>query len=440
MQLSAAARANRGAPVPAPIAEWSSSDPRVAAISPTGVVRGVTPGRATISARTAGGPAGSLSLEVLAALVAKVSVGSHKEALAVGESVALTAVVQDSEGRALADRTIAWTSGNPRVAAITPAGRVTALAAGTATITATADGVPGTVDVTVRAAGAGTRRSWPRREWLALGAAVSLGLVVWLVWPRSRVDRPPRRLVVRVSPAQLTLTVGDSAGIRAEVLGGTRDSARVGWTSSDTGVAAVSALGVVRGRRPGGASVTAHAGSAHADTRVTVIPPRPAAVALVVVAPRQLRLGLNRRARLRATARDSTGAVLVGRAAEWSSSDPAVAHLSPGGVVTAMAPGSATVTAMVDEVPSEPVTVTVGQPSPAAVRPGTVRMIVSPWAWVAIDGEARGQRVSGTDTLSALVRHRLRFARDGFTTVDTTLTLRPGEERSLHIRLQPRQP
>jgi len=65
-------------------------------------------------------------------------------------------------------------------------------------------------------------------------------------------------------------------------------------------------------------------------------------------------------------------------------------------------------------------------------------MIVSPWAYVSIDGSGRGSRLSGTDTLTSGVPHRLRFERDGFVTVDTVVTLPPGKEFLLKVQMIPR--
>jgi hypothetical protein len=67
-------------------------------------------------------------------------------------------------------------------------------------------------------------------------------------------------------------------------------------------------------------------------------------------------------------------------------------------------------------------------------------MLVSPWAYVRIDGRAKGQRVRGEDTLSAGVQHRLRFERSGYTTIDTALTLQAGEIRLLRIQMTARKP
>jgi hypothetical protein len=56
--------------------------------------------------------------------------------LPVRATFTLTATVRDADGRTLTDRTIGWISGAPAIASVSSTGMVTALAAGTATITA----------------------------------------------------------------------------------------------------------------------------------------------------------------------------------------------------------------------------------------------------------------------------------------------------------------
>jgi hypothetical protein len=74
------------------------------------------------------------------------------------------------------------------------------------------------------------------------------------------------------------------------------------------------------------------------------------------------------------------------------------------------------------------------------VAPGIVQMLVTPWAIVSIDGRTGVPRARGVDTLSARVRHRLRFERPGFVTIDTTVTLQSGEQRVVEIQMIPRKP
>jgi hypothetical protein len=56
--------------------------------------------------------------------------------LPIGATFLLAATVRDADGRPLTDRTIGWISAAPEIATVSSTGRVTALAPGTATITA----------------------------------------------------------------------------------------------------------------------------------------------------------------------------------------------------------------------------------------------------------------------------------------------------------------
>ena len=82
------------------------------------------------------------------------------------------------------------------------------------------------------------------------------------------------------------------------------------------------------------------ADSASVTVTTTMVP-----VNQVAVTPGSVSLAVGDTARLRATLTDATGAVLVGRAIEWSSSDAGIVQVLATGQVRAMAAGSATITA-----------------------------------------------------------------------------------------------
>ena len=70
--------------------------------------------------------------------------------LAVGDTATLSATLTDSTGSALFGRAVEWSSSDPTVATVLATGFVRAIAAGTATITATSEGHSGTAVVTVK--------------------------------------------------------------------------------------------------------------------------------------------------------------------------------------------------------------------------------------------------------------------------------------------------
>ncbi len=83
--------------------------------------------------------------------VAAVTVTAADSSIEVGQTVQLTAVASDAEGNPLTDRTVDWSSADEAVATVSEEGLVTAVAEGSATITATVEDVPGTLVIAVRA-------------------------------------------------------------------------------------------------------------------------------------------------------------------------------------------------------------------------------------------------------------------------------------------------
>lgn len=148
-QLTATVRDTRGQTVAAPALTWTSSNAAVATVSSTGLVTAVADGAATIAAASSDGPSGSAAITVRTR-VASVTVAPATAELVVGGATAqLTAAVRAADGRTLTDRPVTWSSGNATVATVSATGVVTAVAAGSATITATADAVSGSAAVTV---------------------------------------------------------------------------------------------------------------------------------------------------------------------------------------------------------------------------------------------------------------------------------------------------
>ncbi len=95
-------------------------------------------------------------------------------------------------------------------------------------------------------------------------------------------------------------------------------------------------------------TVTAVVGGVEVAQQATVVVESPPAVAEVTVTPAELALLVGGSAGLTAAAVDAEGRPVPGAAVTWSSSDPDVASVDAGGAVTALAPGSATVTAVSD--------------------------------------------------------------------------------------------
>jgi trimeric autotransporter adhesin len=133
---------------------WSSSAPGVATVSDNagsiGIVSAVGPGSTNISA-TLGTDTGQAPLTVSSATLSSITLTPSSTGMAVGSALELNAVGTFSDGsKQPLDAVAIWTSSAPGVATVSD-GTVTAVATGTATITAQLGSVSQTAAITVEA-------------------------------------------------------------------------------------------------------------------------------------------------------------------------------------------------------------------------------------------------------------------------------------------------
>src|SRR5881409_1257220 len=95
----------------------------------------------------------------------------------------------------------------------------------------------------------------------------------------------------------------------------------------------------------------------------------PAPVASVVVTPASVSQTIGGTQQFAATLKDASGNVLTGRSVTWTSSAPAVATVSAGGLETAIAAGSATITATSEGITGA---ASVTMTAPVITKPGAV--------------------------------------------------------------------
>ena len=128
---------------------WSIAPAAVGTISPTGQVTAAESGTATVTA-TAGSASGNTSLNVEEAVV-QVVLSAADSSLIVGQTGTLTAAALDNEGEDVSGRAVTWASTDPAVLTVDASGGISAVAEGSAQVTATVDGVEGslTIDVVV---------------------------------------------------------------------------------------------------------------------------------------------------------------------------------------------------------------------------------------------------------------------------------------------------
>jgi hypothetical protein len=147
-QLTAETRAADGSLLTGRIVSWLSADPLIAMVTTTGLVQGVSAGSTSVTAASEGRTA-TVPVTVRLTPAANIVVTPNPASVAAGASVQLTATARDGAGNVIAGKTFDWSSSNPGVAGVDPSGRVTGLAAGSATVTAAADNTSGSAVVNV---------------------------------------------------------------------------------------------------------------------------------------------------------------------------------------------------------------------------------------------------------------------------------------------------
>lgn len=139
-QLVATVRNAAGQELSGASVTWSSDAPSVATVDGTGKVSGVGVGTAHVKAMS-GDASGAATLTVFPAPIAKLELmPAPPSRLSRGATAQLTVKASDASGNVLTGRTITWTSDAKGVATVSPDGLVTAVDAGTARITASAEG------------------------------------------------------------------------------------------------------------------------------------------------------------------------------------------------------------------------------------------------------------------------------------------------------------
>ena len=287
---------------------WTSSNTSVATVE-DGVVTPVAEGTATIIARAGEQTAEcevTVKPEGTIVAVTKVELNKTTLELHVEDTETLTATVTPTTAT---NKAVTWSSSDTGVATVEN-GKVTAVAEGTATITAKAGDQTAECEVTVVAKG------------------------VTIVHVTS----------VTLNKTTLSLTVGGEETLMATVKPDDATNKTVTWTSSNTGVTTVDSNGKVTAVAAGEATITAKAGNQTAKCEVTVTAAEEATVPVESITLNETELTLNEGGVFQLTATvspsDATDAEV-----EWEIDDDTIATLSDTGKVTAKKGGTATITA-----------------------------------------------------------------------------------------------
>jgi uncharacterized protein YjdB len=360
-----------GRVLPGRIPSWSSSALAIASVDAAGLIRGVAPGTAVVTARLDALVASGMVTVLPAAPVARVDVTPASATVTEGRTITLTASPRDAAGRALNGRTVTWTTGNGGVASVAATGVVTGVTPGATVITATVDG----------------------RQGSALLAVTPVPVAS-----------------VSISPAAPTVRVGQSVSLTASARdsGGAPITGRsVVWTSTAPSIVTVSATGVLTGVAEGAASIRAEVEGVVGVVSVQVTTP---SVSRVEITPSSPLVSVGGTVQLQATAYDSDGSTIVGRTINWGTSNSTIATVSATGVVTGVAAGTTSISATIG-----------GKTSQASVSVRTIgavtRIEITPRRAYLLPGETRRLSATAYDANGFVVTGRTVL----WTTADATI-------------------
>jgi len=331
-QMIATATLNDGSTLDVTITNgvtWTSSNTAVATIGPgNGMAVSKSVGPTTISV-TFGSQSASTSLNVTAATITSISVAPNNTTIAPGTNQRFTATGTFSDGSTQNITGVSnWASNNSSVATVGNSGGgskglATGISQGTANISASFT-TPGGPSATGSAA-------------LNVSGAELL-----------EVDVAPQNFVVAPATGiQYSATGQFSDGSSQSV------TLAANWTSSSTSVAGVSSSGLATGNSPGTTTITATLGSVSGSSNLLVT--SSPLVSLKITAPNNGMIAQQTPEQLIATGTfaDGTSQNVTG-AVKWTSSSSSVATVNNGntfrGVLTAIAPGSTTVTALLNGI------------------------------------------------------------------------------------------
>ncbi|MEP6729238.1 MAG: Ig-like domain-containing protein [bacterium] len=304
---------------------WSSSNPAVATVSPTGVITSVSSGTA-LALATAGGKTGYTLFTVTItsnsnAPAASVAVTATRTSLFPMLATQATATVRDAANNVLSGKPIVWASPCPSIATVSASGLIAGVSVGTCTITATTGGIVGSIAVQVIAT--------PLAKLTIATTATNIPIGV---------------------TTQLNAVLVDS--LNAPV------ALPATWTSATPSVATVSATGLVTGIAAGSSLMTVTSGGLTASVTIAVASPLQPPVATVTVTVPNVVVQPTQGMQATAVTKDANGVVLTGRVINWSSSNNGVASITPNGFINPIGAGTTTIT-VVSEGKTATVTITV---------------------------------------------------------------------------------
>jgi len=278
--------------------KWQSSDEKVAKVASDGTVTALNPGTVTITVTAEDGGYQAKCTVNVKCFANHIDINHETLDLVEGQTAQLIATVYPEQAT---DKTLAWASDKPEIATVGTDGKVTAVKAGTATITVTT------------------------------GQGVSKKCTVTVTSPVSGIT---------IDASTISLMPGATHQLTATILPDNASNKEMTWSSDNDAVATVSQTGLVTAVKSGSTCihVTTADGGKTAKCLVEVLIPTQG-VSLDVTS---CTLYTGESKKLNATVTPSNATY---KNVTWSVSDEAVAKVDQNGNITAVKAGSATVTA-----------------------------------------------------------------------------------------------
>ena len=284
---------------------WTSSNGNVATVDAQGKVTAVAEGTAIITATSVNGKTAQCAVVVSKKSNPVTSIALNKTTLRLteGENEILTVTYtpENADGRS-----VTWTSSNGNVATVDAQGKVTAVVEGTAIITATS----------------------------VNGKTAQCAVVV------SKKANPVT--AITLNKTTLRLTEGENETLSVTYTPEDADGRSVTWTTSNGDVATINAQGKVTAVAEGTAIITATSVNGKTAQCAVVVSKKANPVTAIALNKTTLRLSEDENETLSV---NYTPADADGRSVTWTTSNGNVATVDAQGKVTAVAEGTAIITA-----------------------------------------------------------------------------------------------
>ena len=283
---------------------WETSDPSIATVDKNGVVRGLKPGKVTITVKTKDGKVkATCEVEIKPIEVQEIELNPHNMSVKVGSTSQIVAVISPDNAT---DKELIWETSDSSVATVDSNGKVKGMQPGIATITAkTKDGkVKATCTVEVK--------------------TVTIEVTD-----------------INLNTNELSMQLGSTSQLIATIEPENATDRELIWESSDPSIATVDSTGKVTGVKIGTTTITVKTkdGKVKATCTVNVqaIP-----VEEIILNTNELSIKVKRTEQLIATIdpENATDKDII-----WESSDPRIATVDNTGKVTGIKEGTVTITA-----------------------------------------------------------------------------------------------